>query len=366
MMGFWLGIRGLRDKGMEESKILILIDKIFNFLNWVDWLIIVFIIIVIIFLFWKYRSKADKIIQILIVLTTIIGILITTYYTKTTSEKNLKLQKEQFEKQIKEQERINKEQLSLQKSNTEAELLQNKINSCIDLRTKDRTITDFESDGYDDKGNKKGKEVKKDLIGLTLNQAGYVCNAFYGNFEGVKQFFQEEFLYIPIDENDERSIFHITNIDNYKEIMEYIINHKLFYYNKYVFETFSKNKKYTPLMYAVIDNNLDAVKYLLSKGVEIDTRVPDHNSLGDTAFTLAVGYKRREIAKYLKDEGANINIRLGGLFLGRNIFANLFTLDKEKLDIILDLGIDPIIKVEEYSYNSLYEILSIVDNKLKS
>ncbi|MDI9354904.1 MAG: ankyrin repeat domain-containing protein [Cyanobium sp. MAG06] len=274
------------------------------------------------------------------------------------------MQKGQFDEQIKEQKRINKEQLSLQKSNTEVESLQNKINSCVDLRTKDREITFYESDGYDvNTGSLKSKDTKRKITGLTLNQAGYVCNAFYDNFEGVKQFFQEEFLYIPIDENEERSILHTTNLKNYTEIVEFIIKDKLLYYNKNLFETLSKGKKYTPLMYAVIDNNLNSVQYLLSKGVEIDTRLPDQNFLGDTAFTLAVKYNRREIAKYLKDNGADINIRLNGPFAGRNLFTHFSTLiDKEKLDLVIDLEVDPKIKIGENYFNSLYEILFINDN----
>ena len=233
-------------------------------------------------------------------------------------------------------------------------ILYQKINLCVDLRTKNRTISLQELQGYNDSGPVYST-VEKLIKGMTLNEAQYACNAYFGTLESVQTYFQKQYLHLPIDEDEERSILHATYLKNYSELIEYIIQNKLYRYEKSIFESYSKNKKYTPLMYAVFDNNLQAVKYLLNKGVNINQQIPSENCLGKTALVVAIEYNRIEIAKYLKRRGANINIPLSGPRGSHNLltFYSLF-FSMPKLKLSFDLGINPIVG----NTNAVFELLS--------
>lgn len=58
------------------------------------------------------------------------------------------------------------------------------------------------------------------------------------------------------------------------------------------------------LITAIKQGNLDKVKYLVEKGVNIDVR----GSFNMTPLILAIIHNRLEIAKYLIDNGAEVNL----------------------------------------------------------
>lgn len=235
---------------------------------------------------WEFERWVQNA-QIIVPILTVLGILYTVEYSTKTSDNQILEQKKQSFIQLKTQTRI----INIRVNNN-----LNKVGSL-----------NFEL-----------KKIKTNA--LSINQAIYAASVYYGNFQEFKKICSEEYLLTYIDEEDERDIFHATFLPNYEQFIEHAFSNMVILDRRTLLEKYSPNKKFTPLMYAVYDNNISAVKYLISKGVDKDQRVPDVIN-GFTAFCFSILYRREKIAKLLKKNGANINIEINQT---DNIFTIIF------------------------------------------
>jgi ankyrin repeat protein len=92
---------------------------------------------------------------------------------------------------------------------------------------------------------------------------------------------------------------------------------------------------FTPLMISALDNNVDLVKKLLLKGVDIDAQ----NENGETALTLALNEEGCEdVVCILVENGANLNtVNYEGI---TTLMRAVCFEDLELVKKIVELGVD--------------------------
>ena len=207
------------------------------------------------------------------------------------------------------QTNLQKQSLNLQAQLNNNQIIEGKINSCIERRTKDRTIS---FNGKTQVGS--DTIILKKLNGITENEAQFVCNCFYDNLEGIKTFFEFRFQPSKIDEEGKRSIFYSSNLKNYINILDFIKSKTSLGIFKFDINYFSKETGYTPLHQAIVDKNYEAISYLIKNGANIEARTRDESN-----------YTPIQLALYLNDEKAIIILKK----FGANLNANSFPILKE-------------------------------------
>ena len=212
--------------------------------------------------------------------------------------------------------------LNLQAQLNNNQIIEGKINSCIERRTKDRTISINRKILKGGEITNGKTQVWSDTIilnklnGITENEAQFVCNCFYDNLEGIKNFFEFRFQLSKIDEEGKRSIFYSSNLKNYINILDFIKSKTSLGIFKFDINYFSKETGYTPLHQAIVDKNYEAISYLIKNGANIEARTRDESN-----------YTPIQLALYLNDEKAIIILKKFGANLNANSFPILKVLD---------------------------------------
>ena len=171
-----------------------------------------------------------------------------------------------------------------------------------------------------------------------------------------------EALLKAIQEGDFRKAQYIINIGGSIYSLKWRTNQVLekgkgpeleFYVNK-IIDLEEKDEHFggaTPLMRAVRYGNIDAVKMLIKKGVNIEAK----NKQGTRALYQAVLYEKKEIIEYLIDNGADINATNGWDGNTALHLASHYKKSKEIVNILLDKGAEHHVKHQSFKYRRSHQ-----------
>ena len=95
------------------------------------------------------------------------------------------------------------------------------------------------------------------------------------------------------------------------------------------------------LIAAVTYQDLDKIKELVKAGVDVNFREPSR--YGNTPLVMACQYNLVEIAKYLMENGADINLKTG---TGHTPLMAAASGSEELFNLLLSEGADPLVKLE--------------------
>lgn len=159
----------------------------------------------------------------------------------------------------------------------------------------------------------RGRNINTKLAIKNYKYIGYNICYMYRVCIYASQYNANKFLKMFINGVDDKYILNQINDNNFKRILNLIVEHQsievgnlILKYRNYKLDNLDKlfvNQCYKdPLIYYIINNNVDMVKYLVNNG--INTNV----NYGKNPLCIAIIYNLYEICRFLLDKGANINI----------------------------------------------------------
>jgi ankyrin repeat protein len=108
----------------------------------------------------------------------------------------------------------------------------------------------------------------------------------------------------------------------------------------------------TPLMFYCHRNNLEMIKFLVKNGANLEA----FDFYGWTAFMISVNFNNLNLAQYLLDAGADINAYDSHKLTSLMIAAIDYTYNNSILEFLIDKGAD--LDVKNYSGNTFLECFS--------